>query len=113
MNETRSSEVAHTRALCRVCTPSLFPNLAQLNNSLIALAYLVAKPKAFLCFEDGVAEISAVESLPARCPEKVGLEREAAGDILCCWSGTHWQWDLADVSLADRNPNKGGAIDNL
>ncbi|MGB4872238.1 MAG: hypothetical protein WBP47_19435 [Candidatus Promineifilaceae bacterium] len=71
MNETRSSEVAHTRALCRVCTPSLFPNLAQLNNSLIALAYLVAKPKAFLCFEDGVAEIFAVESLPARCPERL------------------------------------------
>ncbi|MBK8934920.1 MAG: hypothetical protein IPM76_21925 [Chloroflexi bacterium] len=113
MNETRSSEVAHTRALCRVCTPSLFPNLAQLNNSLIALAYLVAKPKAFLCFEDGVAEIFAVESLPARCPERLAWSEKLPVTSYVVRSGTHWQWDLADVSLADRNPNKGGAIDNL
>lgn len=66
MNETRSSEVVLTCALRSVCTPSLFPNLAQLNNSLIALAHLAVKAKAFLCFEDGVAEIFAVESLPAR-----------------------------------------------
>lgn len=60
MNETRSFEIAHAHALRRICTSSLLPNLAQLNHSLIVLAHPAVKAKAFLCFEDGEAEIFAV-----------------------------------------------------